>query len=177
MSKREKRRETRPRQDSTTLRWDESTWQLTRQHMRIGWWSLLVFLTLGITLEAMHGFKFQWYVGDDNSTRRLMWTLAHAHGTLLSLINLAYAAAISKLGTSFQRFRMLSSWCLFLAGILLPGGFFAGGIVVYDGDPGLGILLVPVGGGLLFVAVILTAVAVERSPLLSNRTRENGVED
>ena len=141
----------------------ELTMRVSRRHMRIGWWSLLIFLSLGMTLEAMHGFKFQWYVGEDNATRRLMWTLAHAHGTLLSLIHLAYSNTVEKLGATFGRFQTISSWSLALASLLLPGGFFAGGIVVHDGDPGLGILLVPVGGGFLFVAVFLTALAAQRA--------------
>ena len=149
---------------------EETTRQLTRRHMRLGWWSLLAYLSLGLTLEALHGFKLQWYVGEENSTRRLMWTLAHAHGTLLSLINLAFAAAISWMGASSRRLRTMSSWCLLLAAVLLPTGFFVGGIVIYDGDPGLGILLVPIGGGLLFVAVALTAIAVERTPVPENHT-------
>ncbi len=152
---------------------DDATERLARRHTRIGWWSLLVFVSLGLTLEAMHGFKFQWYVGEDSSTRRLMWTLAHAHGTLLSLIHLTFAGQISRLSASPGHLLRLSSWSLSLAGILLPGGFFAGGIVIYDGDPGLGILLVPVGGGLLFVAVLLTAIAVEFSPI-STSVRNSG---
>lgn len=139
----------------------DPSWKLSRRHMRIGWWSLLVFISLGLGLEAMHGFKVQWYVGEDTSTRRLMWTLAHAHGTLLSLIHIGYAAAMNMVGTTSLRFRGLSSWCLCLAGILLPGGFFAGGVTIYDGDPGLGVLLVPVGGGLLLIAVLVTALSVE----------------
>jgi len=40
---------------------------------------------------------------------------------------------------------------------LMPAGFFLGGLFIYSGDPGLGILLVPAGGLLLVVAVFLTA--------------------
>jgi len=62
-----------------------------------------------------------------------------------------------------EKSRTFASRCLISSGILLPGGFFLGGIVVCDGDPGLGIMLVPVGGILLFVAVLLTALGI-RSP-------------
>ena len=51
----------------------------------------------------------------------------------------------------------IASACLIGAGILLPGGFFLGGIAFYSGDPGLGVLLVPVGGGLLLVAILWIA--------------------
>ena len=57
----------------------------TRRHLRFGWWSLLGFLCLGFMLELLHGFKAGFYLDVSNETRRLMWTLAHAHGALLGL--------------------------------------------------------------------------------------------
>jgi len=45
------------------------------------------------------------------------------------------------------------SLSLIWAAILLPAGFFFGGIVIYDGDPGLGVWLVPVGAALLFYSI------------------------
>ena len=59
------------------------------------------------------------------------------------------------------RKRTIASTSLLAAGVLMPGGFFLGGVWVYGGDPGLGILLVPVGGVLLFVAVLLTALSLK----------------
>ena len=41
-------------------------------HLCFGWWQLLVFLSLGIALEVMHGFKVGWYLDADHETRRLM---------------------------------------------------------------------------------------------------------
>jgi hypothetical protein len=133
---------------------------LYRRHLRFGWWSLLVFLTLGIVLEMLHGFKVGWYLDVANETRRLMWTLAHAHGTLLSVLHLVFAATACGDCRSPARpaaWRRRASACLFGATFLLPGGFFLGGVFVYDGDPGLGVLLVPVGALLLWVAVLLSA--------------------
>jgi hypothetical protein len=49
------------------------------------------------------------------------------------------------------------SWSLIGASILLPGGFFLGGVGFYGGDPGLDILTVPVGAALLVIAVCLIA--------------------
>jgi predicted GNAT family N-acyltransferase len=46
--------------------------------------------------------------------------------------------------------------------VLLPGGFFLGGLFVHGGDPGLGVLLVPVGAVCLFAAVLLTARGIGR---------------
>lgn len=134
-----------------------NTLDYARRHMGFGWWSLLVFLSLGIVLEAMHGFKVGWYLNVDNQTRRLMWTLAHAHGTLLALIHIGFALTVNALADHNLGWRRLASPCLIGASILLPGGFFLGGIFIYGGDPGLGILLLPVGALLLLVAVFVTA--------------------
>jgi hypothetical protein len=127
------------------------------RHLRFGWWSLLVFLTLGLGLEALHGFKVGWYLNVDHSTRRLMLTLAHAHGVLLALVHIAFALTVRILpASSLVRVRFASP-CLIAASVLLPGGFALGGIFVYGGDPGLGVLLSPVGALLLFLAVYRTA--------------------
>ncbi len=134
-----------------------------RRHLRIGWWSLLVFLTLGVVLEALHGFKVSWYLKVSTSTRRLMWTLAHAHGTLLSLVNIAFGVTIGMLKDWPASARSQASGCLKGATVLVPAGFFLGGVKIYGGDPGLGILLVPPGAILLFVAVFLTARAAGKS--------------
>ena len=131
----------------------------SRLHLRIGWWSLLVFLTLGLTLETLSGFKVGLYVDVSSSTRRLMWTLAHAHGTLLSIINIIFAVTLRMATEWSETARVLASRCLRGALVLMPLGFFLGGIRTYGGDPGLGVLLVPPGGFLLFVAVLLTARA------------------
>ena len=61
------------------------------RNLRFGWWSLLVFLSLGGVLETLHGFKIGWYVDAGNEMRRLMFTLAHAHGTALALVNIVAA--------------------------------------------------------------------------------------
>jgi hypothetical protein len=136
---------------------------LYRRHLRFGWWSLLVFLTLGFALETLHGFKVGWYLDVADETRRLMWTLAHAHGTLLSVLHLVFAATACGPLPRPAAWRRRASACLFGATVLLPGGFFLGGVFVYDGDPGLGVLLVPAGALLLWVAVLLTARGVASS--------------
>lgn len=130
-----------------------------RLHAVFGWWSLLAFLTLGIVLEAMHGFKVGWYLDVGNEQRRLMWTLAHTHGTLLSLVNICFAWSVSKLHGWDRRRRTIASRCLLAAGVLMPAGFLLGGVFALNNDPGLGILLVPPGALLFLVAVLLTALA------------------
>ncbi len=129
----------------------------------LGWWSLLVFLSLGIALEALHGFKVGWYLDVSSETRRTMWRLAHAHGVLIGLVHLALAGAVSlRNGPPAARLGAASR-LLTAAGVLLPGGFLLGGLRVYGGDPWIGVLLVPLGAVALFAAVLLTARACRRS--------------
>jgi len=136
---------------------------LCRRHQIFGWWSLLVYLSLGIVLESLHGFKLGWYLGVDVETRRFMWTLAHAHGSLLALIQIAFSNSVSNFSLASQRSLSLTSLCLVGASILMPAGFFLGGVFFYSGDPGLGVLLVPPGAMLLLVAVFSIAMAATRS--------------
>lgn len=128
--------------------------RLAYQSVKFGLWALLAFLTLGLALEAMHGFKVAWYL--EFETRRTMWTLAHAHGVLLGVLTIGFGMLLHVRHEegSWQR---IASGCLMGATVLLPGGFLLGGIWVHGGDPGAGVLLSPVGGALLFVGVALTA--------------------
>lgn len=130
------------------------------RNLRFGWWSLLVFLSLGGVLETLHGFKLGWYVDVGNETRRLMFTLGHAHGAGLALVNIA--AGLTARNIKGFELRPSVSTALVWAAILLPGGFFLGGIIIYDGDPGLGIWLVPIGALLLFYGVARIALDLSR---------------
>jgi hypothetical protein len=132
---------------------------LRRRHLRFGWWALLAFLTLGIALESFHGFKARFYLDVPQSTRRLLWTLAHAHGTLLALVNIAFGLSAAHLAAGAGRGLRLASASLVAAALLLPGGFFLGGVVFYGGDPGVGVLLVPLGALALLAGVFLAARA------------------
>lgn len=123
---------------------------LRRRHLRFGWASLFVFVVLGGVLEAMHGFKVDWYLAVGNETRRLLWRLAHAHGTFLALVHVAFAVSLP---AAAERAPRLASACLVGASIALPGGFLLGGLGVAGGDPGIGIALVPFGLVLLLVAI------------------------
>lgn len=134
---------------------------LARRHLGFGWSALFVFALLGVALEAMHGFKVGWYLDVGNETRRLLLTLAHAHGVLIALINLAFAAALRALRDPAAIPR-LASPCLIAAGVLMPAGFGLGGAVVYDGDPGVGIFLLPIGAALLLVGIGSVARGVLR---------------
>ena len=119
-----------------------------RRHRRWGWASLATFATIGLVLESLHGFKLAALV--DHETRQTMWRLAHAHGAVLGLIHLAVAQ---------QQPARASSIALCLATVAMPLGFTLGGAWYYDGDPGLGIVLVPIGGVALIYACLRMALA------------------
>ena len=130
---------------------------LQRRHLAFGWRMLFLFLLLGFALETLHGLKIDWYLESSSETRRFLWTLAHAHGSLLAILNLAFAFTLQASGSFDEAKAKLVSPSLMAANILLPLGFFLGGIVVYQGDPGAGILLAPIGAVFLIIAVALIA--------------------
>lgn len=147
--------------DQTQLRQpigsDSDTAALVKLHLRVGYCGLLLFVALGVALEALHAWKVGAYLGVDNETRRLMWTLAHAHGIGLSLLQIAFAATLTlSPGSGYA----LASRLLNAATALIPLGFFLGGVNTYEADPGLGILLVPLGALALLVGLSLVARAL-----------------
>jgi len=123
-----------------------------------GWWSLLCWLSLGIALEALHGFKVGWYLDVVNDGRRLQLTLAHTHGTLLSVLNILLAMSLKDLSSNASVAK--ASKCLKWAAILMPLGFLGGGIWALGADPGFAIVMVPIGGLLMFAGVLFAARAV-----------------
>jgi hypothetical protein len=129
--------------------------QLALRHYFIGWIALLLFLSLGAFLEALHAFKVGFYLDPTAKLRREMWTLAHAHGALLALIQLAFAAGLMQFGRWTAERLKLVSFFLIDAAVLIPLGFFLGGLSPSESDPSMGVYLVPLGALLLFVAVAL----------------------
>jgi len=125
---------------------------VVNRHLRAGWWGLAVFVALGAVLELLHAIKSPVYVDAGRETTRLMLRLAHAHGTLLAVLNVVYALTIRARPTHTAG--ALASAALLAALVLLPGGFLLGGLWARGGDPGLGVLLVPVGAALLLVGAI-----------------------
>jgi hypothetical protein len=131
--------------------------EIVSRHLRIGYWALALFVTLGLALEGMHAFKVGAYLDVGNETRRLLWRLAHAHGTLLALLHVGYALTVRARPAAA---RPLASAGLTAALVLIPGGFFAGGIAVHGGDPSPAVLAVPAGFVALVVALVTTARSV-----------------
>ena len=126
-----------------------------RKTVRAGWALLAIALPFGVTLEALHGFKVQAYLASE--MRREMWRLAHAHGTLLGILCLVCGAIGEAYVAEAIRPRVMAMirW----GAVLMPLGFFLGGVLNSEGDPSLGILLVPPGALLLVVALVRVALA------------------
>jgi hypothetical protein len=125
-----------------------------RVHLRLGWCLLSAFLVLGALLEGMHAFKLGWYLDLANETRRLLLRLAHAHGVLLGLVNIAFALSLPHRAPHAERVERWISRCLRFGSVLLPTGFLLGGLVVLGGDPNPAVLLAPVGAALLVAGVV-----------------------
>lgn len=110
---------------------------------------LLVWLVGGLTLESFHGLKAALYLEDD--LRREMWTLAHSHGTLFSVICLV----LFLLQPFFNPKKAALADKLFaVAAWMMPIGFFAGGLTHSESDPGIAILFLVPPGGLMAAAAL-----------------------
>jgi hypothetical protein len=133
--------------------------KVARRHHLVGWSILLLFLGLGGFLEFLLGFKLGLYLDPEHHVRREMWRLAHAHGTLLGLIQIAFAAGLAQFGRWTAARIKLVSFFLLDAAVLIPLGFFLGGTFPNGRDPWIGILLVPAGALLLVIAIVLIIVS------------------
>jgi hypothetical protein len=112
-----------------------------------GWISLATWIVFGLLIEGLIGFRSPALL--DDSVRREMFRLAHAHGTLLNLVLIA-AAICARL--DLIRLGVMTSLGLRVAVILLPIGFLLGGIWHFKDDPGAAIFLVPLGALLLLAS-------------------------
>jgi hypothetical protein len=126
--------------------------------LRFGFYLLAISVPAGLTLEALHALKVEVYLG--SALRRELWTLAHAHANLLGILCLVFAA-IGERWLAARARPAIGRW-LRWGSVLMPLGFFAGGVLNSEGDPSLGIVLVPVGGVCLLVALVRSALAVRR---------------
>ena len=125
--------------------------------LRTGWVLLALALPFGVTLEALHGFKSQAFLRSE--VRHEMWRLAHAHGTLLGILLLVYASLAERFVVVERRAVLARD--LRIGAVLMPLGFFLGGILNSEGDPSIGILLVPLGALFLLSALVRAALAVQ----------------
>lgn len=132
---------------------------VARACLRHGWTWLAIFLLGGLALEALHGIKAPWYL--EQELRRELWTLAHAHGALLSLLNVVYAIGAVPLFAEGKKCE-LAGRMLRWGALLVPAGFFFGGIGNSETDPSLFILATPVGALMVLHAVASAAAQAWR---------------
>ena len=125
--------------------------------IRQGWISLALWIAFGILIEGFSAFRSPAYL--DDTVRREMFRLAHAHGTLLNLLLLG-AAICARL--DLIRLGPMTSLGLCAAAVLLPAGFLFAGLWHFKDEPGLAILLVPVGAVLLLVTAVYISLTLPR---------------
>lgn len=135
--------------------------EIAGRNMRFGWYGLVIFSTIGVVLESMHGFKVGWYLDVGNEVRRLMWTLAHAHGGLMAIVNILFSLSV-RIYLPRTSHIVKASSLLITAMLLFPLGFFLGGAWIHGGDPSIGIVLVPVGALCFIAGLVLTAIGLRR---------------
>jgi hypothetical protein len=128
--------------------------------LRAGFIGLFVFAALGLVLEALHGFKIGFYLDVDSESRRLLWRLAHAHGGLLGLLNVGHALTVRAWPKLADRATERS---LLVALLLMPAGFFLGGLFARGADPGPAVGIAAAGAvALLFGLGRFAVLLLER---------------
>ena len=130
---------------------------IAARHLRAGYWALAIYLVFGIVLESLHAVKAGFYLDVGSETRRLLFRLAHAHGTLFALINVVYGLTVRALP---ETGRPVASAGLLGGLVLVPLGFFLGGLVVHGGDPGLGVIRARAGAIAFAVGVVVVARSI-----------------
>ncbi len=132
----------------------------SRASLAFGWAAVALFVLMGLSLEFFHLLKVPLYL--EVSLRRELWVLAHAHGTLLAIVNIVFALTATRCLRDVGKRARAS--LLFRAGaVLVPAGFFFGGIGNAEGDPSLLIMLVPAGALCVLWAAAMCALGLRRS--------------
>ncbi len=128
----------------------------TASMLRQGWVSVAVWMTVGLLLEGLLGYKAPSYLSDPQ--RRELFRLAHSHGTLLGVI-LIVAALTAQRFSLPSRLPQLS---LRIGAVMMPVGFMLAGIWHPEGDPGLAIWLVPPGALLVIFGAVAIALSLKK---------------
>lgn len=125
--------------------------------LRQGWIALAFWMTFGLLLEGLLGYKVPAYLNDP--ARRELFRLAHAHGAVLSLVLIAAAICFRQRLIQTQNF---VEWVLRIGTVLMPLGFLLAGIWHYEGDPGLAIWLVPPSALLIIFGIVCVALSIKK---------------
>src|ERR1044071_5251044 len=99
--------------------------------LRQGWASIALWMSVGLLLEGLLGYKIPAYLNDPQ--RRELFRLAHTHGTLLGVL-LVVAALVLARGAIVPA---IAATALRVGAVLMPVGFFVAGIWHTESDPGL----------------------------------------
>ena len=119
-----------------------------------GWVSIAIWMSFGLLLEGLLGYKIPAFLEDGQ--RRELFRLAHTHGTLLSLVLISAALCVRLFEI---RPPPIAIAALRIGAVLMPLGFLLGGVWHPEGDPGVGIWLVPPGALMVIFGTIGTALA------------------
>ena len=126
--------------------------------LRQGWASIAVWMSVGLLLEGLLGYKIPAYLNDPQ--RRELFRLGHTHGTLLGVV-LVVAALVLQRGAEVPK---AARTALRIGAVLMPVGFFVAGIWHTESDPGLAIWLVPPGALLVIYAAVAFTLAHFKKP-------------
>jgi hypothetical protein len=122
--------------------------------LRQGWIGVACWMTIGLLLEGLLGYKAPGYLNDPQ--RRELFRLAHTHGTLLGAVLILAALT----GRHFGVAPWQAQLALQVGSVLMPVGFLLAGIWHPEGDPGLSIWLVPPGALLMIFGVVAVALSL-----------------
>ncbi len=123
--------------------------------LRQGWVSVAVWMTVGLLLEGLLGYKAPSYLNDPQ--RRELFRLAHSHGTLFGVVLIAAALTSQWFAVS----PLMAQRALRIGAMIMPVGFLLAGIWHPEGDPGLAIWLVPPGALLVIFGVVAIALSLK----------------
>jgi hypothetical protein len=124
-----------------------------------GWFSLALFMTAGLLFEGLIGYRSPAYLNDP--MRRELFRLAHAHGTILSLVLIIADQYLRSREIQIPRPAILS---LRIGAILMPIGFLLGGIWHTETDPNFLVILSPIGGVMLIFAIVVIGITSLKKP-------------
>ena len=128
-------------------------------HLRAALCLAAAFLAMGLWLEAMIGLRAAGWV--DDPLRREFLRLGHAHGGVLSLLNVALAWGMERLHTPDAWARRIRPAAL--VGAMLVGlGFIGGALWHGPTDPGPLVLVVPAGAMMLVASTAAVALLREK---------------
>jgi len=122
-----------------------------------GWVSVAVWMSFGLLLEGLLGYKIPSYLVDIQ--RRELFRLAHAHGTLLGLILIAITLSCEYATVRLHRAARIS---VRTGALLMPVGFLLAGLSHPEGDPGIAIWIVPPSAVLVVFGIVSTALSHTR---------------